>query len=54
LTTEDFPFDVDTTSIALTVLKRDQAVANSVMDEMLQYVDPDGIIQVRVAPMPLF
>ncbi|KAF6762993.1 Haloacid dehalogenase-like hydrolase-domain-containing protein, partial [Ephemerocybe angulata] len=45
LTTEEFPFDVDTTSLGLTVLKRDAAVANSVMDEMLQYVDPDGIMQ---------
>ncbi|KAJ6625602.1 Haloacid dehalogenase-like hydrolase-domain-containing protein [Mycena sp. CBHHK59/15] len=44
LTTETFPFDLDTTSIALTVLKRDKEVACSVMDEMLQYTDADGIV----------
>lgn len=46
LTTEEFPFDLDTTSLGLTVLKRDKEVAFSVMDEMLEYVDTDGIIQV--------
>ncbi|RXW24997.1 hypothetical protein EST38_g879 [Candolleomyces aberdarensis] len=45
LTTEQFPFDVDTTSVAYTVLKSDKALANSVMDDMLQYVDKDGIMQ---------
>lgn len=45
LTTEEFPFDLDTTSLGLTVMKRDKAVANSVMNEMLEYVDHDGIIQ---------
>ncbi|KAF9012363.1 HAD-like domain-containing protein [Cyathus striatus] len=45
LTTEKFPFDLDTTSLGLTVLKRDKEVANSVMDEMLQYMDNDGILQ---------
>jgi hypothetical protein len=46
LTTEDFPFDVDTTSLALTILDRDKELISSVMDEMLDYVDSDGIIQV--------
>lgn len=46
LTTEEFPFDLDTTSLGLTILKRDKDIANSVMNEMLEYVDPDGIIQV--------
>ncbi|EGO25300.1 hypothetical protein SERLADRAFT_448283 [Serpula lacrymans var. lacrymans S7.9] len=45
LTTEDFPFDLDTTSLGLTVLKCPEDVATSVMDEMLEYVDDDGIIQ---------
>ncbi|KAF9450438.1 HAD-like protein [Macrolepiota fuliginosa MF-IS2] len=45
LTTEEFPFDLDTTSLGLTILKRDKDTANSVMNEMLEYVDPDGIIQ---------
>lgn len=45
LTTEEFPFDLDTTSLGLTILKRSREIADSVMDEMLEYVDPDGIIQ---------
>ncbi|KAG5648479.1 hypothetical protein DXG03_003090 [Asterophora parasitica] len=45
LTTEQFPFDLDTTSLALTILRREKALASSVIDEMLEYVDPDGIIQ---------
>ncbi|KAJ7770199.1 HAD-like domain-containing protein [Mycena maculata] len=44
LTTEAFPSDLDTTSIGLTVMQRDKEVANSVMDEMLQYIDSDGIV----------
>ncbi|KAG6861091.1 hypothetical protein C0995_004028 [Termitomyces sp. Mi166 len=44
LTTEQFPFDLDTTSLALTVLRREKELAFSVMDEMLEYVGPDGII----------
>ncbi|KAG6911133.1 hypothetical protein DXG01_003873 [Tephrocybe rancida] len=44
LTTEQFPFDLDTTSLALTVLRRDKQIASSVIDEMLEYVGPDGII----------
>lgn len=49
LTTEEFPFDLDTTSLGFTVLLRDKEVASSVMDEMLEYVDTDGIIQVDVS-----
>ncbi|TFK75393.1 HAD-like protein [Pluteus cervinus] len=45
LTTEEFPFDLDTTSLGLTVLRRDKEVAMAVMTEMLEYVDTDGIIQ---------
>ncbi|KAF9650600.1 HAD-like protein [Thelephora ganbajun] len=45
LTTEVFPCDLDTTSIALTVTGRSKEVISSVMDEMLNYVDKDGIIQ---------
>ncbi|KAI9763568.1 MAG: hypothetical protein M1840_000430 [Geoglossum simile] len=40
-----FPYDLDTTSLALTVTKRDKEIANSVMDEMLEYTNADGIIQ---------
>ncbi|KAJ5613718.1 hypothetical protein N7528_007372 [Penicillium herquei] len=42
-TTETFPNDLDTTSLALTVLPVDSRVVNSVLDEMLGYRDDDGI-----------
>ncbi|EJF57659.1 HAD-like protein [Dichomitus squalens LYAD-421 SS1] len=45
LFSETFPDDVDTTSVALTVLQPDRALVNSVLDEMLEYVDADGIMQ---------
>ncbi|KAI0319615.1 HAD-like domain-containing protein [Amylostereum chailletii] len=40
----EFPLDLDTTSIGLTVLPRDRDVVNSVLDEMLQYRNEDGIV----------
>ena len=46
LTTEEFPFDLDTTSLGLTIVGDDAEVASSVMDEMLQYLTADGILQV--------
>ena len=48
LTTEAFPCDLDTTSVALTVTGRSKAIISSVMDEMLNYVDKDGIVQVSL------
>ncbi|KAG1751588.1 Haloacid dehalogenase-like hydrolase-domain-containing protein [Suillus paluster] len=45
LTTEEFPFDLDTTSLALTVMNSPEDVAHPIMDEMLDYIDDDGIIQ---------
>ncbi|KAG2342940.1 HAD-like protein [Suillus weaverae] len=45
LTTEEFPFDLDTTSLGLTVMGSPEDVAHSIMDEMLDYIDDDGIIQ---------
>jgi len=48
LTTEAFPYDLDTTSLGLMATKREQAVIQSVMDEMLEYVNADGIIQVTI------
>lgn len=45
LTTEEFPFDLDTTSLGLTVMGSPEDVAHSVMDDMLDYIDDDGIIQ---------
>lgn len=46
LTQSDFPDDMDTTSMAITILKDRAHEAHSVMDKMLQYLTPDGIIQV--------
>src|SRR5579862_8811959 len=41
-----FPCDLDTTALALTVCNRDDDdTANSVMDEMLEYINSDGIVQ---------
>ncbi|KAI0083056.1 Haloacid dehalogenase-like hydrolase-domain-containing protein [Irpex rosettiformis] len=45
LTTSVFPFDFDTTSLALTIVDHDYGLVNAVMDEMLQFRDEDGIIQ---------
>lgn len=47
LTTETFPYDLDTTSLGLTVTKCDEETVQSVMDEMLGYINSDGIVQVR-------
>lgn len=41
-----FPDDLDTTSMALTVLQPPSEVVTSVLDEMLEYVNADGTIQV--------
>jgi hypothetical protein len=66
-TTATFPYDLDTTSLALSVIKPDSTVVNDVINEMLQvsivclflneklnggrqYVNSDGIIQVRHVP----
>ena len=40
---------MDTTSVALTVLRPDRELVNSILDEMLEYVDADGIMQVWVS-----
>ncbi|KAA1477767.1 hypothetical protein DENSPDRAFT_844968 [Dentipellis sp. KUC8613] len=45
LTTKIFPCDLDTTSIGLMVLEPAYEEISRTMDEMLQYVDEDGIIQ---------
>jgi hypothetical protein len=39
--------DLDTTSVAFTVIKDDKELASSIMDEMLEYLDNDGITPVR-------
>lgn len=41
-----FPDDLDTTSLALMVLQPEKEVVTSMLDEMLEYVHPDGKFQV--------
>jgi len=53
LTTEAFPCDLDTTSLALTVTGRPKEVISSVLDQMLNYVDKDGIVQVSPVSPPI-
>ncbi|KAJ5153652.1 uncharacterized protein N7500_009091 [Penicillium coprophilum] len=43
LTTGDFPNDLDTTSIALSIIPTEKSVLWSVMDEMLTFTNEDGI-----------
>ncbi|KAI9437652.1 HAD-like domain-containing protein [Lactarius indigo] len=43
LTTDEFPPDLDTTSVGLMVTQPDDQVFDSVMDEMLQYTTTDRI-----------
>ena len=43
-----FPDDLDTTSMALTVLKPDAELTNSLLEEMLTYLNPDGTFQVNL------
>ncbi|KAK0460196.1 HAD-like domain-containing protein [Desarmillaria tabescens] len=45
LTTDEFPCDLDTTSLGLTVVQARMKIATSIMDEMLNYVNEDGIVQ---------
>lgn len=48
LTTNEFPSDLDTTSLALTILDNiDEDTRNTVMERMLSHVDTDGITQVQ-------
>ncbi|KAH9034150.1 HAD-like domain-containing protein [Lactarius hengduanensis] len=44
LTTDEFPPDLDTTSVGLMVTQPDDQVFDSVMDEMLQYTTTDRIL----------
>ncbi len=46
LTTETYPNDLDTTSLALMATDCDDEVVNSVQDEMLEFVNEDGIVMV--------
>ncbi|KAK2589419.1 hypothetical protein QQS21_012905 [Conoideocrella luteorostrata] len=44
ITPTEFPDDLDTTSLALTVLNKPDHVAHRILDHMLKYVNEDGII----------
>jgi hypothetical protein len=46
-TTDRFPADMDTTSIGLMVTQQDDHVVQSVLDEMLQNLNGDGITMVN-------
>ncbi|TRM57278.1 HAD-like domain-containing protein [Schizophyllum amplum] len=51
LTTRSFPFDVDTTSIGMTVARDiSEATKHRVMDEMLHLRSSDGVLQVYFDP----
>ncbi|THU77492.1 hypothetical protein K435DRAFT_877769 [Dendrothele bispora CBS 962.96] len=41
----EFPDDLDTTALGLTITQKPTEAIHSVMDEMLQYVNADGIVQ---------
>lgn len=47
LTTESFPDDLDTTSLAFLNLEHDEATVRATMDDMLACCDQDGIVMVR-------
>jgi hypothetical protein len=51
-TTKVYPDDLDTTSLALATLHYDADLAHSILDEMLDYVDEDGFVQVCNPPYP--
>ncbi|PKY05793.1 HAD-like protein [Aspergillus campestris IBT 28561] len=44
-TTTQYPDDVDTTSLALASMPYSPEVVHSILDEMLDYVDEDGLVQ---------
>ena len=46
LTTDEFPPDLDTTSIGLMITQPDDQVFDSVMNEMLEYTNSDSITMV--------
>lgn len=47
MTTDSYPCDMDTTALAWTTVKNGTDVQlHHVMNEMLRYLTPDGIVQV--------
>jgi hypothetical protein len=50
-TKSNFPDDLDTTSLASTILGLEETKAHQLLDRMLEYVNQDGLIMViRVLP----
>jgi hypothetical protein len=47
LTANEIPPDLDTTAVGLMVTRPDDRVVNEVLDEILQYVMPDGMAMVN-------
>lgn len=45
-TSKVYPDDMDTTALALVVLDYEPELAHSILDEMLNYVDEYGLVQV--------
>ncbi|KAF7173020.1 hypothetical protein CNMCM5623_005129 [Aspergillus felis] len=41
------PNDLDTTALAIQLLPHEDAMVHSMLDEMLEYLSPDGLIQVQ-------
>ena len=48
LTTKYYPDDLDTTAVCLSVLKPSREIVMPILDEMLKYVNSDGIFLVSV------
>lgn len=46
LTTDTYPDDLDTTTLALLKLDVTEDVKHKTMDDMLQYMNPDGLVYV--------
>lgn len=51
-TTDTYPPDLDTTSLGMIAFPPDEATAHSILDDMLDYVDEDGNIQVSLEKSP--
>jgi hypothetical protein len=50
LTTDTFPDDLDTTSLALSIVPTSSDIVNSVIDEIISRRDKDGIVPVSHPP----
>lgn len=50
-TSDTYPDDLDTTSLGLLTIPPDPAIVHSVLDEMHDYIDEDGNVQVCIKPL---